>query len=306
MQKITFLLCFFLALSTVLFANKIDSLKTDTDVENFVRQFIGMSEFKIVGVEDIYSYSPCYIRVADSLGVKGWIKADFDNNGKTDLLLNLSENGHRKYNYDRWFVVMDEVDSFRLVSMQPRAHGNDFRTVIEITGLPSVLVYRSWNACISHGVIDFDSRYVGIDTLQWIDDNFIEPNAINEKHTIDSIKFSITGGMIYTPKTELTISRQLTAQYDTIEGGKRKGSTVKISDKRFQEMNSLFNHIILHKSTNEFEYAATDGVYYNLKIFYDTDKTYSIEDYGGDATYGLIAFYAKLDTIIESITASHN
>ncbi len=109
MKKIITLLSSILTLiSTSLFANDIDLLKTDRDVEKFIHgQFPALSDARIAYKDFLY---PDFRkqRIADSLGVRLWQKADFDNNGKNDLLVYISTGGQ---NY-LTAVIVDEGASF--------------------------------------------------------------------------------------------------------------------------------------------------------------------------------------------------
>ncbi|HYM93729.1 MAG TPA: VCBS repeat-containing protein [Chitinophagaceae bacterium] len=116
MKLIPFL--FVLSLLTKnIFANRIDSLKTDNDVSEFLKSI--NEDFRSEKYNKIELRSTETLRqdlncdgVADRLQVNNWEKADFNGDGRTDLLILL-------YWYDYGvYVVMDNGDgTYKLLTL---------------------------------------------------------------------------------------------------------------------------------------------------------------------------------------------
>ncbi len=90
-----------LLFSTPVFANEIDDLKTDEDVESFMqKQNKKFKDFHVASIKTLY-YDPLQQKIADSLGIKPWQKVDFDNNELSDLLVYgmLGGNTHMPFSY---------------------------------------------------------------------------------------------------------------------------------------------------------------------------------------------------------------
>src|SRR6202008_2940415 len=87
--------------SSSLLANEVDDLKTDKQVESFIRaQSPALGDARIAYKDFLYP-DAIKQKIADSLKVKLWQKVDFDNNGQMDLLAYISTNGQ---NYLTAFV----------------------------------------------------------------------------------------------------------------------------------------------------------------------------------------------------------
>lgn len=105
-----------------LYANKIDSLKTDKDVLEFLKS--SFSDFRSAELDPIELRSTETLRkdlncegIADEWKIMNWGKADFNNDGRTDLLVHL-------YCYDYGvYVIMDRGDgTFKLFTLSYNIH----------------------------------------------------------------------------------------------------------------------------------------------------------------------------------------
>ena len=105
MKKIEII--FLLMLSNVIFANKIDDLKTSKDIENFVKEVEprfakekfkdwDYGNFRIVSTDSVYEGLKCNEHFSKS-EIKNWQKVDINNDGLTDLLFIPHFYGYSQY-----------------------------------------------------------------------------------------------------------------------------------------------------------------------------------------------------------------
>ncbi len=167
-------------------ANEIDSLKTDKQVLAFIKKLspkderIGGTSFNAHN-----SYDSKTQKTADSLGVKNWIKIDFDQNGETDLIaFNLydlqqivavfSINGKYKKINSTWSV------GFKYPLTYPIIKNIDSKNLI--------LIYH--NQRTSNRIkLGEDLNYTPIecDTIMFEDGMFLNYYKNPQKHIVESL-----------------------------------------------------------------------------------------------------------------------
>src|SRR6218665_3413700 len=225
-MKIIFTLTLFMLLVTTLFANKVDQLQSDDDVNKFLkRQGTWIKDVYVSDLNSMY-YDDDHKRVADSLGVKFWQKVDFDNNGLTDLLVYGEYKGTT-----RLFALIDEGKKMNASNLG-RGFLDDilFPVMTTINNQAVLLLYKGPEFSRS---LDEYKKLLKTDTLIYHFKGFIEPNFEPITYEIEKIEFSTTMCFGTCPVFELTINSDRTAlynamQYNKIEG-KHKGEIDKSS-----------------------------------------------------------------------------
>ncbi len=267
-------------------ANDIDNLKTDKDVEKFIRsQSAALADARISYKDFLYSD---FIKqhIADSLGVKLWQKVDFDNNGKTDLLVYLNTSGQ-----DYLTAIIDEGESFSIHFISKWPFQNIYFPVIKIAGTtPELLLYKICSYC--------HSKNEGItlpDTLIYKFGNFIEPPNSSASHHIEKIEYSTSRCYGTCPVFSLSIDNTRKASYnaemynDTT--GKFSGT---IDTMHYNKIVTLLNYINFTRLRDDYQVNWTDDQTCTLTVTYDGGKTKKISDYGEIGTHGLSMLYGLL------------
>jgi hypothetical protein len=290
MKKIFTLLSSILTfVSTSVLANDIDLLKTDRDVEKFIHaQFPALSDARLAYKNFLY---PDFIkqRIADSLGVKLWQKADFDNNGKSDMLAYISTGGQ---NY--LIAVVDEGVSFsaHFISKWPFAEIY-FPIVKKADKGTFLILYKTCAFC--HGT---NENSVTADTLIYKFGNFIERTTTPPDYKIEKIEFS-TGACEGTcPVYTITIQPSHKAYYNAISYNDTTGQFSGIIDTlHYNKLVRILNYLDFAKLRDNYTVLWKDAPQCTLLITYDGDKTKKIQDYGEVGTQGLSVIYNMLSDL---------
>ena len=284
-----FLLFLFMSISYFSFANAVDGLKTDKDVQNFIQEQSPALANAQLAYKDFLYPDAISQKIADSLKVKLWQKADFNHDGKTDLLAYISNNGQE---YLTAFI--DEGGSFSVhfISRWPFAY--TFYPVIKKRAhLTLLILYKMCAYC--HGNYN---GIAGADTLIYKFGDFIEyvhrifPYGL---HQIESIQFSTTPCYGTCPVFEIDIKGNRKAQYHAISYNDTTGVfTSTIDTLHYNEIIRLLNYIDFPNLFDNYSVIWTDDQACRLTITYDNGKTKSIYDYGEVGTYGLSLAYKLL------------
>ena len=268
--------------------NRIDDLLSANDVRNFLhgleRPFL-----KLDLLDTLPYYHKFYQKVFDSLHVKFWDKADFDNNGYTDLVaicfqgvFCIMDSGENRFSIKQ--ITYDgSVNGIAKVEHQKSRDILDFLvsgvgwkifdTVIKITSFP--LIYK----------------YGG----------FIELNDSVHRHIVKSLKLTSRGGMMAgnlffyfdsTGKSVYFSSSMRNPTKDTL--------TCTIDKKKYNEIIDLINYMGLDKLAKSYHLGATDLSTANLEIIYDDDRKKFIGDYGWSGTFGLKCLYTRIGDLTKN------
>ena len=288
MKKI-FTPLFLLLFSLPLLANDIDLLKTDRDVEKFIHgQFPALSDARVAYKDFLY---PDFIkqRIADSLGAKLWLRADFDNNGKSDLLAYISTGGQ-----NHLIAIVDEGASFsaHFISKWPFADIY-FPVVKKVDNSTFLVLYKTCAFC--HGT---NENSVTADTLVYKYGNFVERTANPGNCKIEKIEFS-TGACEGTcPVYTITIQPSHKAYYNAISYNDTTGQFSGIIDSlHYNKLVRILDYINFPKLRDNYTVLWKDAPQCTLLITYDGDKTKKIQDYGEVGTQGLSVIYGILSDL---------
>jgi hypothetical protein len=284
MKKWFFLLLFFFP--SFLFANKIDELVTNEDVEAFLQgQNKGFQNFYVAQLKELYPDSS-YLRLADSLGVKAWQKKDFNKDGVSDLLVYGLLGIHHYL-----LAVIDEGKKYSFCYLNRGLSGNPFLPVIkDINGMPAILLH---NSCVFCKVQT--KKITGTDTLVYRFGNFIEINRDEHIYSIEKIQFSTKKCFEDCPIFELEIKADKGIAYSARENNPQNGNFTTVMDTiSYISLVGLLNYIDFPSLQNSYWADWTDDQTGDLIITYDHGKTKSIHDRGLAGSYGLFELYNQL------------
>jgi hypothetical protein len=285
-----------LFIATISFANQIDSLKTDKDIEIFLQKQDSQNKtLHLSSLKRFYSISPKFdttteLKIADSLGVKIWQKVDFDNNGLTDILILGND---EQYHYV--FVVTDEGKKFKLHRFSPDFSDDEiFYPIVRTVKNKNLLfIYRSyWDCeiCPNRNKKKLDSFM-----LIYLYSNFIESNFHPVSYSIKKIEFSTEACYGTCPIFELEINSNGKAFYNAYSYNERNGKfSATVQYKDLEKIVELLNYIDFPNLKDSFSVKWSDQPSCNLLITYGNVKVKKIWDYGERGSYGLSALYQYL------------
>jgi len=230
-----------------------------------------------------------YKKIFDSLKVQPWTKADFDNNGLTDILIIGTWSEHHI------LCILDEGDNhYEIKSITRRSFQECTFPVVRNNKI--IFYFESYP---QRGSWDIPLKLEHI-ILTYQFGDFIEENLAPPSHKIETIEYSTSGCFGTCPIFEMVINSDGTAswfaaRYNAINKKEVKGHfTSRINIGKHNEIVSLLNYIDFSKLQNTYAVDWTDDQSSTLKITYDNGKTKLIEDYGLIGTYGLDRLYQML------------
>lgn len=291
MKKIFSLLIFFFHLSLFYSQdkkvfNKIDSLNSAKDVQEFLNNEKNKINYYL-DVEDKIDYDRYCALIADSLNLKqNWEKADFDNNGLTDLLVTgkISEGPKTIY-------ILDKGDHFESKNL---SKGGLYEQCSFSIVKDHKIEYHSVKILNRYGFI---KRLT--ENLVYKFGEFIEENKAPERHNILEIQFENSGSHwnTFVLKMEIVSNRDVT-WISRNDGFLTSGVyTAKISQDKFKEIVDLLNYINFENLADEYEVGYSDAATTYLKVTYDNLKVKNIRDSGGMGTRGLRKLYDILNDL---------
>lgn len=310
MKKIFFLLSFFCVNAAL--ANKIDSLKTDVEILQFISQLykIKYSSNNIIAFKKNDSINPFIVcnSIQQISSIKKWDKIDFNRDNKTDLfaIIYVSNDGN------------NEIGVYTPITIIAKGNGNF--DLIEIPGYFTLFchtakpIYIEKQPLILYHYIEtkyyYDSIYFSnpqekfkdsiiqiehTDTLIYKFDAFVELNTKNGySENVKSVIVERSPSFIGEGAYKLIIFKDRTANYisdgglnDNLVGNFR----TKIKEKQFFEIFSLMNYLNITNLEDAYNVPATDFPTITLKVYFDDGSMKEIRDYGEQGTMGLRKLY---------------
>ena len=191
--------------------NKIDSINSSSQANELLHKLVG-DYAKSYVVTDTLSFIQSDFRKLSALVTPvSWQKADFDNNGYTDLLI-VAKDTDKIFNGNRYYVgcVMDSgSNKFYVKSLTDFFLNSAIAVVRTIDSLPAIIYY------------DYDKLNVyqtGVkgDTLIFKFGDFMEYNKHPTIHNIQNIKFETSSCFGPCPVFNLTIDKNTNGTYTAI------------------------------------------------------------------------------------------
>jgi len=286
----------FLAFSSISiqysFANKVDDLKTDTDVARFIVSLDAefhtkyAERFVINSTEQIIKNRNCN-GLAESWGVQSWQKADFNGDGRTDLLVN----GYW-YNYATYLAIDVGNDKFKLITLSysPFEKCEISNTISSPYGQ---LVLFHTNKPDQNSGDNFRKRYPETDTLIYKFESFVEFNKTEAKYNIHSIKFHSGMCLGTCPDFDIEIDKYGQATYNAGMYSPNQGIFEgKIQSKDLDAILNLLNYINVKRLRDNYSVSWTDSPTCTLTIKFSDGSVKKIQDYGEEGTFGLRSVYS--------------
>ena len=263
--------------------NFIDSIQNSKQIEqlalklnNYFSEFSVNKKFK-------FSEKECET-VPDSLKTNPWIKADFDNNGLTDILVAINW-------YDLSVVcVLDKgSNKYELEQITRRTYKECTFPIVKTEAQNNIISYcfqDVYGYTLNRKALEFENK-----SLIYKYGGFIEESEGSEKHEIQKIEFFSPGNChvkINADRSMIWFARR----YKNIINKEVRGNfSTKLSEAKFNEIIDLLNYINFEKLEEYYEINRTDAHFGCLKITYDNGKTKTINDTGLSGTFGLSRAY---------------
>ncbi len=286
-------------LASPCFANSIDSLKTDNDIELFLKRIDKRfssdkyNRFKVLPTAVIKQKLGCD-SILEKWNINNWEKSDFNNDGKTDLIATISW-------YDDFdvFVAVDKGDNkYQLIQLSKDVFENcELAKPIKIGSEILLLFYRKKNEYNDPIKNIFDYKLVSkIDTLVYKYGGFIEKQTTFTKYDISEIEYHVSSGWSgISPISKLKISSKGTASFETISNDSSKVFRDReVNTEIVKSILDLMQYMSIYKLRNKYLVNWTDATTMFLKITFRDGSIKEIEDYGMIGTFGLSQLYQLL------------
>lgn len=280
--------------------SKIDSLKTNLDVEQFMRNVDStLKYYKLKSPTDFVPSNrmdTVAIAIADSLKIdKPFYRLDLDNNGYSDLIV-FTTTTWNENQFDSFTLLNYGSDSIRVVSTQPYRHTFTVPKIIYRGEEPIVEIHYP-------DILDWKTQKVEkinrLVTVKFGD--YVEVNDNVENYTIEKIEFSTTPCYGTCPVFKMTINKDKSAifkpqYYNLSESEKEEKQVLKtiIDNKSYNQIIKILNYINFPTLEKEYSVSWTDDQTSILKITYNNGKVKTISDYGLTGTYGLRRLYEMI------------
>ncbi|MGQ0738516.1 MAG: DUF6438 domain-containing protein [Bacteroidota bacterium] len=288
--------------------SRIDSLMTESDVQRFVRsidkEFAGFVLKPTTQVSPLFGFTDFCTRVKDSLKLEiPFIKADFDNNTKTDLLVTGEYPGFTVIVF--MHLAYDSIKPFYLTSAPlgdciiPKTGTRKNFTTLEYFYGPDHSYWSAGN--------EKDSFRVSKKELIFKFGGFVEYAEKENNYSIEKIEYSTTGCFGSCPVFSLSVKNTGEAIFDAKKynsQGNYWAETrpveitgrfeTRIDPSHLSSILDLLNYLDFPSLENNYAVSWTDDQACTLKITYDNGQTKTIKDYGKSGTHGLARLYRLL------------
>jgi len=316
MRQTILILAFFICCFEQTKANKIDSLKTDKDVERFISalykqkhgiNYTWYNTFHFAKPDSVNYHDRCDSTIKFESGI--WQKTDFNNDGLTDLftiiykLDTINSQYHDYPEYTVYVVIYQKNNKYQLNEIPGVSISQCYTVKPTVVNDYPCLLYRHFikseysidtlpgmDTISGFAMPRLRTHYflVGItDTLIYKYGGFIELNTKNNNiPTIESIYYETTTCLSFCPAFNLNIFKDGAAFYIRHENldesnGNYRGT---INQIQLDEIIGLINYINAPKLENYYYADYTDMQSCKLIIYFSDGSVKEINDYGLQGT----------------------
>lgn len=291
-MKNSALLFILLLFSNLIFANKIDRLKTTEDVVSFLKKInpeftkSKWVDLKIPSTKNLSKEFNCH-GIYNSWEIKNWEKTDLNNDGKTDLLFIADY-----YQIDTYAIIDNGLFNYStyLLSTNTFEPCQLFKP-IKVNNETFLKIYTAKTKNVS--LTEFKKTII-IDTLTFKYDQFAEINKNPASYSIKLIEYN-------TALFSIKIKSDGTVYYNGHSKAEiEETRKLKISSKRFRNLENQLSYIRVKELKDKYSIAELHGTTGYLKITFANKSTKEITDYGSIGTYGLSGVYKNLEDIVKN------
>ena len=269
------------AISNISFGQTIEQIKSDQDAIAFIANLSsGMSNFR-------YPNNPNF----DSLKHRKWDVADFNKDGKADLLITGTNDDIRNLAY----VVLTTADSkYDVKDLTPGGYFLIPISVVQKVGDDNIIILRQ-----------SVSNKEWSDTMVYKFGSFLKYNASPKTKKISLLHYTSTGCLGSCPIYKLIIdSSTATLEATRLEDLLRPPNDSlqgtyysKLDREKFNELNDLVNYIDLLSLKSLYTVSITDQSTGIIEVVFTDGSFKRIDDYGKVGTRNLEIFHEYLDKL---------
>jgi hypothetical protein len=327
MKKLLIIFCLLLLAATT-YANKVDDLKTDSDVINLIQplyeafNYKGAPKLVIPSAQELIKRSGCD-SVAATWHIKNWEKVDLNNDHKTDLLAIINW-----YYINRNYIAIDKGNNtFQLIQIGgSKLESCHMAAVIKYQGQPMIALHHAPVTRLNIPARYLDKTPAGTDTLIYKYGDFVEYNRKPSFYKIDSITFSSLWGWYGSQNTpskdpyrdrvieidhsgNTTLTNNKDWVYYILAKGEQKprdpsttkgvfNATIRKAD--LEEIYNLIDYISIKKLNEHYTMHVTDLESNYIRVKFSDGSIKYIADYGGQGTWGLRNLFSKYYALIKN------
>ncbi|MGI4875704.1 MAG: DUF6438 domain-containing protein [Janthinobacterium lividum] len=281
-------------------ATEIDRLTTAAQVQQFMRTMnTDYTDYRaFILTDSLDSECAAHLSCDPLRNQQSWLKADFDGNGRTDLVVIGYESAHK------WGqLITCFLDSGKQVMHEEKLSGyNNYCAQLQICYLQRRPAIRYTHVVIPRERFEKNPKPVcQIDTLIFDKKHFVEYNHSPKDYAIKKVEFSTTGCYGICPVFNLQVNYDGAATYRAEEYSKKEGTfTGIIAPQALKELWASLNYLGFPTLRNNYAISVTDHPTCTLTITYGTEQVKIIRDYGEQGTFGLQQVYQLLCALRET------
>ncbi|SEG55310.1 hypothetical protein SAMN05421847_2694 [Halpernia humi] len=233
---------------------------------------------------------------------KAIYKADFNNDGKEDYLINFHYQKKDKDNGIPVRILFNDIKTCALLLSNNDGYkllNPGKRKVYDIFS-SKIINYKNQNLIklISFKrSLDDRNDILRSDTLMIKNNQLTEFVKPHQNHKIDKIIYTLIGGYVPTTTYNLTFKKD-SVFFSTKFYKKFDGKYFTTNFKNFPQLSNDLNEIDFKNLSDHYAVNGNDLPTKKIEIFFDGGKIKTISDFGERGTLGLVNFYEKIDSLM--------
>lgn len=310
MKRFLLALLVCICFSKATLANKIDSLRTDENTEQFIRSLFEKTfkmnyyTFSFKRPDSVLKLIPCDSTILN-WETKSWQKIDFNKDGLTDLFAAIYKRDTINSVAARYtiYIVMDkgnnqyelqEIPEFHIINCyaaKPIFINNDpyilyrhYKTEYTVDSLPKDSM---------PGIDNYHYFEVGkTDTLLYKYGAFVELNTTKLSPAVKSVFFETTSCLGFCPVFKINLFNNSNGYYTPEYWNEKEGNfQAMVRRKELNEIFGLIRYLGFPALKNYYSTEGTDYPSCSTTVFFTDGSVKKIVDYGQQGTQGLVRLY---------------
>ena len=263
------------------FHNKIDDVTTSAQIETLLKSL--NPQFSTFHINNSLNFSDNACKhISDSLHCTPWFKADFDNNGYTDLVVVGGWDNHAI------FCILDSGNNRYAINRLTRK-------IFQSCTFPLLKKISDNNLLLYYSLNKPKAANIKVDTLIYKFGDFVDYHRYSKDNNIEKIEFTAHECFGQCPQFKLIIDSNRSATYNAVKYNKQAGEFEgTIDENNFTQLIQLLNYIDFPNLKNNYAVNWKDDQNCTLKITYDKGKIKTIYDDGMHGSFGLERVYQIL------------
>lgn len=216
-------------------------------------------------------------------------KADFNGDGRTDLLILLYW-----YDYGVYSVIDNGDGTFKFLTLSYNIYEKcELAKALSLNDQHLLLYYQKVQKQVQVKNTRGFKSVPEIDTLIYKYGGFVEWNPHPSSYAIDSIEFRTSACFGSCPVFSIDMDKNGNAVYNAqVYNSKRGKFTATLKNENLNEIAGLINYISVKDLNNNYKVSWTDDQTCWLRIRFSDGSVKEISDYGLKGTFGLRLLYS--------------